>query len=48
MAAEGIQRAHTLQHPVPDFFRAVVAILFLADATARQLARGLWPALCEI
>jgi 3-deoxy-D-manno-octulosonic-acid transferase len=31
-----IQRAHTLQHPVHHFFRAVRAILFLADAAARN------------
>ncbi len=44
----GIQSAHTLQHPVHHFFRPVGPLLFLADAAARQLAAGLWPAFCKI
>jgi len=43
-----IWSAHTLQYPVHYFFRAVRAVLFLADAAARQLARGFWPAVREI
>jgi hypothetical protein len=37
-AVEGFHIARTLQHLVPDFFRAVVAILFLANEPARRLA----------
>src|SRR5450631_1927841 len=33
--------AGTLQHFVHDFFRAVIALLFPADAAAGQLAAGL-------